>query len=242
MVGFQLQKTVSEHGSVARGVCQVDEQGFLTGMVERTKIYLQGWKHCLRRCRWLGSSPGSHGYCFHEPLWIHCRIFLPTQAEIFGEFIKEHINNPKAEFFIPLAVDKLISAGNGKDVCAADTCFLVWCYLPGRQTQGVEGDQRAWWTVGSTLNPSGHRSRKSISRKSIKSNTSIKSKVCPCRDHDAPTMYFKPAVACSNDSLCYSQALPEWQNPDVVQVNREAAHATRFSFESEDQGPGGGYA
>ena len=44
MVGFELQKTVSEHGSVARGVCQVDEQGFLTGMVERTKIYLKDGK------------------------------------------------------------------------------------------------------------------------------------------------------------------------------------------------------
>ncbi len=32
----------------------------------------------------------------------------------------------------------------------------------------------------------------------------------------------------------FPQALPEWQNPDVVQVNREAAHATRFSFESEE--------
>jgi len=41
MVGFQLQKTVSEHGSVARGVCQVNKQGLLTGMVERTKIFLR---------------------------------------------------------------------------------------------------------------------------------------------------------------------------------------------------------
>ncbi len=32
----------------------------------------------------------------------------------------------------------------------------------------------------------------------------------------------------------FSQGLPEWQNPDVVQVNREVAHATRFSFESEE--------
>lgn len=41
MVGFELQKTISKYGSVARGVCQVNNKGYLTGMVERVKVFLK---------------------------------------------------------------------------------------------------------------------------------------------------------------------------------------------------------
>ena len=38
MVGYQLGNTVTDHGSVARGVCQTDENSYLTAIVERTRI------------------------------------------------------------------------------------------------------------------------------------------------------------------------------------------------------------
>src|SRR5690606_38414065 len=39
LMGFQIDKTLSEHGSVSRGVCKVDENGNMTEIVERTKVY-----------------------------------------------------------------------------------------------------------------------------------------------------------------------------------------------------------
>src|SRR5690606_35360512 len=39
LMGFQIDKTLSEHGSVSRGVCKVDDQGNMTEIVERTKVY-----------------------------------------------------------------------------------------------------------------------------------------------------------------------------------------------------------
>ena len=113
MVGFELQKTVSEHGSVARGVCQVDNQGYLKGMVERTKIYLDagnivyeeedGSKHPLDPMDTVSMN-----------LFGFTPDFFDHIDELFRIFIPEQINNPKAELYIPLVVDSLINSGKGR--------------------------------------------------------------------------------------------------------------------------------
>jgi hypothetical protein len=113
MVGFQLQRTVSEHGSVARGVCQVDERGFLAGIVERTKVYLKDGKIVYE------DPDGSvHPLDPMDTVSMNLFGFTPDffahAGEIFTEFIRGNIHNPKAEFFIPLAVDKMIGAGVAK--------------------------------------------------------------------------------------------------------------------------------
>ncbi len=113
MVGFQLQKTVSEHGSVARGVCQVDEDGFLEGMVERTKIFLEDGKIVYEDAD--GSiHPLDALDTVSMNLFGFTADFFKKAGDIFEDFIKENINDPKAEFFIPLAVDELINAGLAK--------------------------------------------------------------------------------------------------------------------------------
>ncbi|MEN8228794.1 MAG: sugar phosphate nucleotidyltransferase [Bacteroidota bacterium] len=113
MVGFELQKTVSEHGSVARGVCQVDDHGFLNGMVERTKVYLKdggivfenedGSIHPLDRM----DTVSMNLFGFTSDFFAHIE-------EVFKSFIKENIHNPKAELFIPLVVDNLLSTGKAR--------------------------------------------------------------------------------------------------------------------------------
>lgn len=113
MVGFELNKTVSEHGSVARGVCQVDDQGYLEGMVERTKIYLKegtivfededGTVQALDPM----STVSMNLFGFTPDFFAHAE-------ENFKVFLKENIENPKAEFFIPYVVDNLIQAGIAK--------------------------------------------------------------------------------------------------------------------------------
>jgi len=110
MVGFQLRKTITEHGSVARGVCQVNDQGFLTGMVERTKIFLKDGSIVYE------DGDGSvHGLDPMNTVSMNLFGFAPDffghLEDHFTVFIKENLHNPKAEFFIPLAVDRLINNG-----------------------------------------------------------------------------------------------------------------------------------
>jgi dTDP-glucose pyrophosphorylase len=113
MVGFELQKTVSEHGSVARGVCQVDEQGYLNAMVERTKIFLKdgiivfededGSAQTLDPM----STVSMNLFGFTPDFFTHIE-------ENFKGFLKANIVNPKAELYIPYVVDNLINAGTSK--------------------------------------------------------------------------------------------------------------------------------
>lgn len=113
MVGFQLQKTVSEHGSVARGICQVDEDGYLTEMVERTKIYIKDGNIVYENED--GSvSPLGNLDTVSMNLFGFTADFFKYAGDIFVNFIKENISSPKAEFFIPLAVDELINSGKAK--------------------------------------------------------------------------------------------------------------------------------
>jgi len=113
MVGFELQKTVSEHGSVARGVCKVNDLGFLKGMVERTKIFLNDGKIVYE------DEDGSlHGLDPMDTVSMNLFGFTPDFfnhiEDTFRVFIREHIDNPKAELYIPLVVDNLINSGKAR--------------------------------------------------------------------------------------------------------------------------------
>jgi len=111
MIGFQIDKTLSEHGYVSRGVCEVDEQGNLTEIHERIKVYFKP------------DEAGNKNIVFEEegreyPIRSNSRVsmnfwgFTPKifelSAGIFKDFALANSDNPKAEFFIPLAAEKLI--------------------------------------------------------------------------------------------------------------------------------------
>jgi len=110
MVGFELQKTVSEHGSVARGICQVNRKGYLTGMVERTKVYLKddgivyededGSVHALDP----RDTVSMNLFGFTPDFFYHIE-------DDFKRFLKKNAKNPKAELYIPFVVDNLLANG-----------------------------------------------------------------------------------------------------------------------------------
>lgn len=110
MVGFRVCNTLSENGSVARGVCGKDEQGNLTTVVERTEIMridgIVSYKD--EEGNWVGieeNTPVSMN------MWGFTPDYFAYSEEFFKEFLKNNIDKPKAEFFIPLMVDKLIAEG-----------------------------------------------------------------------------------------------------------------------------------
>ena len=111
IIGYQLDKTLSTHGSVSRGVCKVGEQGNLVEINERTKIYATENKIVYQEEGNqvevnAASSVSMNFWCFHPSVF-------PLSKKLFTEFVKENAANLKAEFFIPIIGDKFIKNENG---------------------------------------------------------------------------------------------------------------------------------
>jgi NDP-sugar pyrophosphorylase family protein len=112
LIGYELEKTLSEYGFVSRGVCQVDENNFLVAINERTKIYRENGKVVYEEKEIKmpvepGTKVSMNFWCFHQS------VFEFSQ-KAFLDFLKENSADPKAEFFIPIVADKYIRAGKGK--------------------------------------------------------------------------------------------------------------------------------
>ena len=108
MVGYRLENTLTDAGHVARGVCTIKENGDLDSLVERTKI--QRFDDAVR-------------YLDDNELWadidgqsiVSMNMFGFTPSfcselnDRFPAFLAKNIDNPKAEFFLPSAVNELIA-------------------------------------------------------------------------------------------------------------------------------------
>ena len=123
MVGFRVCNTLSENGTVARGVCAKDEAEMLTAVVERTEIMrvdgVISYKDENGEWQPVGEeTPVSMNFWGFTPDY-----FKYSEAQ-FVEFLKENIDKPKSEFFIPLVVDTLIN--NGKATCEVLDTTAKW--------------------------------------------------------------------------------------------------------------------
>ena len=107
MVGYRVGNTLSESGTVARGVCETDENNNLTGIVERTQIKrIDGVvKFKDENDEWI-SLPDD------KPVSMNMFGFTPDyfdySDQFFVDFLKENEEELKAEFFIPTLVNNLI--------------------------------------------------------------------------------------------------------------------------------------
>ena len=112
MVGFQLGNTVTDHGSVARGICVANEAGFLTKIDERTRIekYEGGIHFTVDGENWV-DVPADTTVSMN--MWGYMPGFLKELETGFPKFLdKALVENPlKGEYFLPLAVDNLINSG-----------------------------------------------------------------------------------------------------------------------------------
>ena len=108
MVGYELGKTVTENGSVARGICQVNANGYLEEVVERTHIetYPGGIRY-LEDGIYTDVSPDT---IVSMNMWGFMPSFLDELEGRFSAFLKEALKtNPlKCEFFLPLPITQLI--------------------------------------------------------------------------------------------------------------------------------------
>jgi len=110
IIGYQVDKTLSEYGTVSRGVCEVDAHGNMVAINERLKVYFakdgsvvyeeDGVEHPLA-----SNTPVSMNFWGFTPA-----VFKLTEP-LFRAFVLANESNPKAEFFIPLIGDELIKSG-----------------------------------------------------------------------------------------------------------------------------------
>lgn len=109
LLGYYVKNTLSENGSVSRGVCELDENNLLTSITERTKIF-----------------PTKEAIVFEEdgvetplspeaPVSMNFMGFAPSVFDLleqkFISFLEKDINTPKSEFFIPLALSEFVEEG-----------------------------------------------------------------------------------------------------------------------------------
>lgn len=112
MVGFRVGNTLSENGTVSRGICSTDESGNLTTVVERTKIERRDGK-----VQYIDDNNEWTSVEDNTPVSMNVWGFTPDYFEYSEEYFKEFLSDPKnmenikSEFFIPLMVNKLINEG-----------------------------------------------------------------------------------------------------------------------------------
>jgi dTDP-glucose pyrophosphorylase len=113
LVGYPLRNTLSENGTVSRGICQADPSGFLTSVVEETKIEKDGNGGKITRpdgsiAKFTGEEPVSMN------LWIFTPDVFPKIEAGFRSFLNRSAGELKSEYYIPSLADELIQAGQAK--------------------------------------------------------------------------------------------------------------------------------
>ena len=115
MVGYELGKTVTDNGYVARGVCTADEQGNLLYIQERTHIEVQGdaIRYTEDGENWVELAADT---TVSMNMWGFVPSFLGELESKFATFMNTlAVSNPeKAEFFLPFAVDELLHEGKAQ--------------------------------------------------------------------------------------------------------------------------------
>ena len=109
MVGFTLRNTLSEFGSVARGVCRTNAQGFLESVTEIVGIEKDG-----AGASYKDETGAVHCFSGNEPvsmnMWGFNATLFDRLREQFTAFLKRHGQQEKSEFYIPGVVNELLSA------------------------------------------------------------------------------------------------------------------------------------
>ncbi len=151
MVGYELSKTVTENGSVARGICSTDAEGNLTQVVERTKIvqFEDGIRY-EDGDNWVDVADDT---IVSMNMWGFMPSFLDEITARFHTFLETTlVANPlKGEYFLPLPVSQLIEEGKAsvKVLTSADRWYgvtyaadkpVVMAALKEMQQQGLYPD------------------------------------------------------------------------------------------------------
>lgn len=113
MVAYQLKNTLSEYGSVSRGVCKENEEGWLESVVENTKIAREG-SEVYNTWPDGSKTPLSEDTLVSMNFWCFKPAFFGQLESHFRRFIVNNLNDLKSEFYIPTAIDALIQSNQAR--------------------------------------------------------------------------------------------------------------------------------
>jgi len=115
LVGFELDNTLSESGAVSRGIGSADADGYLTDVVEHHKIAMAEDGKIYGENSVTGETVELQGKALCSMnMWGFTPDYFEKSAAIFKSFLEKNINELKAEFYIPYAIDCMIKDGSGK--------------------------------------------------------------------------------------------------------------------------------
>lgn len=127
LVGYVLKNTLSDHGRVSRGICEVDDQGFLKSIVERTDIYKGG--HTTAYYEENGVQIPLTGL---ETVSMNLMGFFPKVFDLmeqgFLQFFENNKHDLKAEYYIPTVLDYVRSSGIKVPVLKTDNVWFGVTY------------------------------------------------------------------------------------------------------------------
>ncbi|MCQ2297817.1 MAG: nucleotidyltransferase [Bacteroidales bacterium] len=111
MVGYKLENTLSENGSVSRGVCEIDANGLLIGMTERTAIM-----RTENGIEYKDADDTMHPLAADATVSMNLFGFTPDyfakSEALFVDFLKERGTEMKSEYYIPMAVNTFLANGS----------------------------------------------------------------------------------------------------------------------------------
>lgn len=113
MMAYLLKNTVSDFGFVSRGECEVDKDGFLTKVTERTHIEKVD-EHLVRKDETGNMIPIDQNTVVSMNFWGFTPKCFEFAESLFEEFLKQNKDNLKAEYFIPLIVNEFLKTGTAK--------------------------------------------------------------------------------------------------------------------------------
>lgn len=110
IVGYDLINTLSEHGTVNRGVCALNRDGNLASVTERTNIAMQNGEIVCGD----GAEPArlSLNTKVSMNFWCFNESYFGYTHKMFGNFLHENGQKDKSEFYIPVVADQFIKEGN----------------------------------------------------------------------------------------------------------------------------------
>lgn len=109
LIGYKLINTMSDYGSVSRGVCEVDEDNFMNSIIERTEIIKNDGKILFKdeQSNWKELS-GSEIVSMN--MFAFRNSIFNRYQKSFDDFLKKNSNDLKREFYLPSVVDELIKS------------------------------------------------------------------------------------------------------------------------------------
>ncbi|MEY3240967.1 MAG: hypothetical protein RIR11_2405 [Bacteroidota bacterium] len=134
MVAYRLANTLSENGTVSRGVCTANAEGYLTNVIERTKI------DRLEDGIYFFDEKDERHFLADDTLvsmnfWGFHHSLLFIIEDMFREFVTANMGNPKAEFYIPTVVNQQITSGAARvKVLTSDSQWYGVTYPDDKET------------------------------------------------------------------------------------------------------------